>query len=319
MSEAPLPSSRKRRDLIRFLFIIGLLLLFNFVAQRLFFRLDLTEEKRYTMSPATKQLLQNLPEPVTVTVYLDGDFPPAFRRLQQAVRETLNEMQVYGGANLRYIFVDPRRGHRRGRKSTTLLCLKRACAPPTLPPLKTASASRKSFSPGPPWPLGPASGKCSAARQPDRFVRRAPQSEHRRPGVRAGQHHPQIGPRPPQNHWRGRRPRRANQRRGRRPDRLLAAILRRVPRQSGRGAQPAHPRRGDCGQTRTTPTPKSRNSSSISSLPSGGKALFFVDAMRVNLDSAAAGRYALVSLPAQPGGFAVQVRRPHQPQPAYST
>jgi gliding-associated putative ABC transporter substrate-binding component GldG len=82
-------------------------LLFNFIGQRLFFRLDLTEEKRYTMSPATKQLLQNLPETVTVTVYLDGDFPPAFRRLQQAVRETLNEMQVYGGANLRYVFVDP--------------------------------------------------------------------------------------------------------------------------------------------------------------------------------------------------------------------
>jgi gliding-associated putative ABC transporter substrate-binding component GldG len=107
MSEAQLPSSRKRRDLIRFLLIIGLLLLFNFIGQRLFFRLDLTEEKRYTMSPATKQLLQNLTEPVTVTVYLDGDFPPAFRRLQQAVRETLNEMQVYGGANLRYVFVDP--------------------------------------------------------------------------------------------------------------------------------------------------------------------------------------------------------------------
>ena len=44
---------------------------------------------------------------MTVTVYLDGDFPPAFRRLQQAVRETLNEMQVYGGANLHYVFIDP--------------------------------------------------------------------------------------------------------------------------------------------------------------------------------------------------------------------
>ncbi|WP_262888629.1 Gldg family protein [Hymenobacter sp. HDW8] len=97
MPESPIQPSRKRRDLIRFLLIIGVLLLFNFVGQRLFFRLDLTEEKRYTMSPATKQLLQNLPEPVTVTVYLDGEFPPAFRRLQQAVRETLNEMQVYGG------------------------------------------------------------------------------------------------------------------------------------------------------------------------------------------------------------------------------
>ncbi|WP_261990008.1 gliding motility-associated ABC transporter substrate-binding protein GldG [Hymenobacter sp. BT190] len=104
---APLPQTRKRRDLTRFLLVIGLLLLFNYLGQQFFFRLDLTEEKRYTMSEATKALLQNLPQPVTVTVYLDGDFPPAFRRLQQAVRENLNEMQVYGGQNLRYVFIDP--------------------------------------------------------------------------------------------------------------------------------------------------------------------------------------------------------------------
>jgi hypothetical protein len=85
----------------------GGLLLFNFIAQRLFFRLDLTEEKRYTMSPATKALLRGLKQPVTITVYLTGDFPPAFRRLEQGVRETMTEFQVYGGANLNYIFIDP--------------------------------------------------------------------------------------------------------------------------------------------------------------------------------------------------------------------
>ncbi|MCB2379149.1 gliding motility-associated ABC transporter substrate-binding protein GldG [Hymenobacter sp. BT635] len=100
-------TSRKRRDLLRFLAVIGALLLLNFLAQQFFFRLDLTQEKRYTMAPATKQLLSTLKQPVTVTVYLDGDFPPGFRRLQQSVRETLNEMQVYGGSNLHYVFVDP--------------------------------------------------------------------------------------------------------------------------------------------------------------------------------------------------------------------
>ncbi|UYZ64575.1 gliding motility-associated ABC transporter substrate-binding protein GldG [Hymenobacter weizhouensis] len=100
-------STRKRRDLTRFGLVVGLLLLLNFLGGLYFFRLDLTEEKRYTMSGATKALLQNLRQPVTVTVYLEGDFPPGFRRLQQSVRETLNEMQVYGGANLHYVFVDP--------------------------------------------------------------------------------------------------------------------------------------------------------------------------------------------------------------------
>jgi gliding-associated putative ABC transporter substrate-binding component GldG len=105
---APAPAaSRKRRDLTRFAAIVGGLLVLNFVAQHFFFRLDLTEEKRYTMSPATKKLLTELKQPVTVTVYLSGDFPPTFRRLEQGVRETLNEMQVYGGSNLNFVFIDP--------------------------------------------------------------------------------------------------------------------------------------------------------------------------------------------------------------------
>ncbi len=99
--------TRKQSDLLRFAALLAGILLFNFTAQRFFFRLDLTQEKRYTMSPATKTLLRDLKQPVTITVYLTGDFPPAFRRLEQGVRETLTEFQVYGGANLNYIFIDP--------------------------------------------------------------------------------------------------------------------------------------------------------------------------------------------------------------------
>ncbi|MCC3159356.1 gliding motility-associated ABC transporter substrate-binding protein GldG [Hymenobacter sp. 15J16-1T3B] len=103
---APAPS-RKQRDLLRFGLIILALVVLNFVAQQFFFRLDLTEDKRYSMAPATKQLLETAPEPITVTVYLAGDFPPAFRRLAQATRETLDEMQIHAGSKLRYVFVDP--------------------------------------------------------------------------------------------------------------------------------------------------------------------------------------------------------------------
>ena len=94
---APAPASRKRRDLLTFAAVVSGLLLFNYVAQRFFFRLDLTEEKRYTMSPATKALLRGLKQPVTVTVYLTGDFPPAFRRLEQGVRETLTNSRCTAG------------------------------------------------------------------------------------------------------------------------------------------------------------------------------------------------------------------------------
>ena len=127
------PTSRKRRDLLRFAAIIGALFILNFVAQRFFFRLDLTEEKRYTMSPATKQLLSDLKQPVTVTVYLTGDFPPAFRRLEQAVRETLTEMQVYGGSNLNFIFIDPSAaGTEAGRNQFYQTLLKKGLKPTNL-------------------------------------------------------------------------------------------------------------------------------------------------------------------------------------------
>jgi gliding-associated putative ABC transporter substrate-binding component GldG len=119
--------------LLRFAAIIGALFVLNFVAQRFFFRLDLTEEKRYTMSPATKKLLTDLKQPVTVTVYLTGDFPPAFRRLEQAVRETLTEMQVYGGGNLNYVFIDPSAaGTEAGRNEFYQTLLKKGLKPTNL-------------------------------------------------------------------------------------------------------------------------------------------------------------------------------------------
>ncbi|WP_045686906.1 gliding motility-associated ABC transporter substrate-binding protein GldG [Hymenobacter sp. AT01-02] len=126
-------TSRKRRDLTRFGVALLALLLLNFLGGLYFFRLDLTEEKRYTMAGATKQLLENLKQPVTVTVYLDGDFPPAFRRLQQSVRETLNEMQVYGGSNLHYVFVDPSAaGTEKARNDYYTALLKKGLRPTNL-------------------------------------------------------------------------------------------------------------------------------------------------------------------------------------------
>ncbi|WP_258049025.1 gliding motility-associated ABC transporter substrate-binding protein GldG [Hymenobacter sp. NBH84] len=132
-SSQQLPANNKRRDLTTFFVVIGALLLLNFLAQQFFFRVDLTQEKRYSMSPATKELLENLKQPVTITVYLDGDFPPAFRRLQQATRETLNEMQIYGGSNLHYVFVDPSAaGTEQARNQYYEILLKKGLRPTNL-------------------------------------------------------------------------------------------------------------------------------------------------------------------------------------------
>ncbi|MFN4147751.1 MAG: gliding motility-associated ABC transporter substrate-binding protein GldG, partial [Runella sp.] len=93
-----------RNSLLFFGIIIGLNLLVSFIP----FRWDLTEEKRYTISEATKHLLENLDGQVVVKVYLSGDFPAGFERLERAIEETLASFSVYAGTNLAYRFIEPK-------------------------------------------------------------------------------------------------------------------------------------------------------------------------------------------------------------------
>lgn len=106
---SPVARLRKKQDLTRFLGSVGAVVLLNVLASFYFFRIDLTADQRYTMAPATRQLLQNLPQDVHVTVYLDGEFPAGFKRLQTAVRETLAEFRVYSD-QFSYSFIDPSAG-----------------------------------------------------------------------------------------------------------------------------------------------------------------------------------------------------------------
>ncbi|CAN5199139.1 gliding motility-associated ABC transporter substrate-binding protein GldG [soil metagenome] len=86
---------------------ILVLVLINVVAHRFVYRIDLTEEKRYTISEATKDLLRDLEDVVYVEVYLEGEFPAGFQRLQRSVKETLEEFRTFGGKNIQYKFIDP--------------------------------------------------------------------------------------------------------------------------------------------------------------------------------------------------------------------
>jgi ABC-2 type transport system permease protein len=79
----------------------------NVASSFVFTRFDLTSEKRFTLSPATKKLMAGLEDVVFVRVYLDGDFPPAFNRLQNSTREILDELRACSNGNLEYEFINP--------------------------------------------------------------------------------------------------------------------------------------------------------------------------------------------------------------------
>lgn len=98
---------KKTGDILLLLNGIVLAVVLNQLASLFFFRVDLTEEKRYSIKAPTVQLLETLDDDVFVDVYLDGDLNAEFRRLRKAVRETLEEFRIYSGNKLHYRFADP--------------------------------------------------------------------------------------------------------------------------------------------------------------------------------------------------------------------
>ena len=94
----------------RFLVVILGLLLLNVLSAFVYTRADLTADKRYTLSGGTRQLLRNLPARVHVDVFLTGSLPPGFKRLETATRETLDEFEAEAGNNISFRFIDPLSG-----------------------------------------------------------------------------------------------------------------------------------------------------------------------------------------------------------------
>ena len=66
-------------------------------------RWDMTDDKRYSISDPTKQLLQELPDPLQVTILLDGELNAGFLRLKRATEEMVSELGVYAGKGLEMV------------------------------------------------------------------------------------------------------------------------------------------------------------------------------------------------------------------------
>ena len=86
---------------------IGALLAIVMISNIAFTRFDFTAEKRYTISPISRQIVDGLQQPVKVTVYLQGNnLPGGFKRLQGATRDMLSDLQAYSHRKLQFEFVD---------------------------------------------------------------------------------------------------------------------------------------------------------------------------------------------------------------------
>lgn len=92
---------------IKTVLIILVLIFVNVITSNKFFRLDLTSEKRYTLSKETKEILHNLKDLVHIRIYLDGDLNIPLKYFQKSITELLDEFSAYAGGNLDFELIDP--------------------------------------------------------------------------------------------------------------------------------------------------------------------------------------------------------------------
>lgn len=101
--------SRRSKDFVRFVLVVAIVILLNIIGSLKFFRVDLTAEKRYSLSDATKNLLESFDEILYVKIYLEGDFPAGFQRLQRESKQMLDEFRAYN-PRIEYEFINPNEG-----------------------------------------------------------------------------------------------------------------------------------------------------------------------------------------------------------------
>lgn len=89
------------------LVLIVLLAGINWLASVFHYRVDLTKEKRYTLSAATKELLSGLEDDVQIDVFLKGDFPAGFRKLATSAEEFLQLLKDRNSSKISYRFISP--------------------------------------------------------------------------------------------------------------------------------------------------------------------------------------------------------------------
>jgi gliding-associated putative ABC transporter substrate-binding component GldG len=96
-----------KKSTISILLVVGIIVIVNFLSNDLFFRMDMTADKTYTLSKATINILKNLEEPITITSYFTDDLPPQYAKNQTDFKDLLIEFNRRSNGLLNFEFIDP--------------------------------------------------------------------------------------------------------------------------------------------------------------------------------------------------------------------
>jgi ABC-2 type transport system permease protein len=83
----------------------------NTIGEYVYYKWDVTEDKRYTLTESSTRILQNMDSPIFIEVLMGGNFPAGFSRLQQSVEELLLQFRLVN-ASVDFVFTDPSAGTR---------------------------------------------------------------------------------------------------------------------------------------------------------------------------------------------------------------
>ena len=134
--------------LLQLIVVIVIIIVVNIISYNIFTRFDLTSEKRYTLSDATKSLLKEVDDIVYFRVFLDGEFPAGFKRLRRETKELLDEFRAYN-KNIQYRFINPSASENPQERNDTYQLLMEQGLNPTNLQVKTKSGvEQKMIFPG---------------------------------------------------------------------------------------------------------------------------------------------------------------------------
>jgi gliding-associated putative ABC transporter substrate-binding component GldG len=85
---------------------VFVLIVLNVLGSLFFHRFDLTKDKRYTLSETSLNIVKQVKNPLSIKIYMQGELPADFRRLQQETKQLLEEFQAYN-SNIVFEFVNP--------------------------------------------------------------------------------------------------------------------------------------------------------------------------------------------------------------------
>ncbi len=96
----------KNKNVKSLVILLIVLIAINWLSESFYTRIDLTEDQRYSLSPASEKILEDVDAPIIFDVFLTGNFPSEFRRLQGETKQMLEEFAAEN-RNIKFNFIDP--------------------------------------------------------------------------------------------------------------------------------------------------------------------------------------------------------------------